>query len=835
MLRVGPAHAQHEDCMSPHRNQTSLTPPPVTIRTRLTADAVRWRCPLDWIPAETTEGVEPIEGIIGQDRAIKALKLGIEIQSPGYNVFVCGLSGTGKATTIKSLLEKIRPASPPLWDYCYVQNFADPDAPIALRLERGQGVVFRDAVREAVRILFERIPAMYQDSEFMRKRAQLMTEYAQKETDGLTEFEQSILEDGFVLGRVQDGQAIRPELLFKHGEQAVLITDLGGLVQQGAMTEDEATAIVEKYREHRTALQEALKQLMQTSREYQKLITELEHESLSMLVEAVFAELREAWPEGKVRDYIEQLVGSVFASIDMFKPKQDQEEPSEPPTEWTVNLVLDNSTAVDRPVVIETVPTYTNIFGTIERQQDENGFWFSDFTRIKPGSLLRADGGFLVLNAADALSEPYVWKTLQRVLLYRKHEMQSPEMLAQQPVSVVKPEPIDLDVKVILIGNNEIYSLMASYERDFKKIFKVKADFDYEMPVSATSAAQYAALVRKLITDEGLRHFESRAIAELYEHGCRLAGNRTRVTTQFSEIADIVREADYWCRQNSNRFVMAEHVRQAVRESRERHMLMEEKLLEMIEREMIFIDTDGERVGQVNGLAVYQGDRHAFGLPSRITAAVGAGKAGIINIEREARMSGSTHDKGMLILAGFMRSLFAQHAPITLSASISFEQSYSGVDGDSASSTEFYALLSALADVPIRQNFAVTGSVNQKGDIQPIGGVNEKIEGFYHVCRTRGLTGRQGVIIPHTNAGDLMLSHDVAEAIREGRFHIHSISRIEEGIELLTGVPAGERHADGGFTPDTIFARVARRLVELNRAALPHRKDDGFRPLAPEW
>ncbi len=821
--------------MPAHRAHAPHTQPPITIRTRLAADVVRWKCPLDWIPAETTEGVEPIEGIIGQDRAIKALKLGIEIQSPGYNVFVCGLSGTGKATTIKSLLEKIRPASPPLWDYCYVQNFTDPDTPVVLRFERGKGSAFRDAVGEAVHMLFEHIPALYQESEFLRKRTVLMNEYSQKETDMLTAFEQSILEDGFVLGRVQDGQAIRPELLYRHGEQTVLMSDLGTLIQSGAIDEVAATAIIDKYRVHRAALQETLKALMQTSREYQKLIADMEHESLSMLVEAAFAELRETWPEGKVQDYLSQLVGSVFESIDIFKPKSDQDQSVEPPTEWTVNLVLDNSTATDRPVIIETAPSFSNIFGTIERQQDENGLWFSDFTRIKPGSLLRADGGFLVLNAADVLTEPYVWKSLQRFLLYRKLEVQSPDMLAQQPISVVKPEPIDIDVKVILIGNNDIYSVMAGYERDFKKIFKVKADFDYEMPVSATSAAQYAALVRKLITDEGLRHFESRAIAELYEHGCRLAGGRMRVTTQFSEIADIVREADYWCRQNSNRFVMAAHVQQAVRESRERHMLTEEKLLDMIKREMIYIDTDGERIGQVNGLAVYQGDRYAFGLPTRITAAVGAGKAGIINIEREARMSGSTHDKGMLILTGYLRSLFAQVSPMTLSASISFEQSYSGVDGDSASSTELYALLSALADVPIRQNFAVTGSVNQKGDIQPIGGVNEKIEGYFQVCRTRGLTGRQGVIIPRQNADDLMLAHEPAEAIREGRFHVHAIHRIEEGIELLTGMPAGEHLVDGRFPVDSIFGRVARRLAELNRASLPRRKDDGFRPLAPEW
>ncbi len=803
-------------------HDTPLRPAPA--HHALPLEHLRWYCPPDMIPAETTENVEPIEGIIGQDRALKALKLGVELYSPGYNVFVCGLSGTGKATTIKTILEKIQPRKILTQDYCYVHNFEDPDRPVLLSFDRGLGCRFKKEIAEAMAMVRARIPGAFEEEEYLKKRQSYVDEYNAKEAQLFSAFEKQIEPDGFVLGRVQEGQSMHPEILVKINDKAVLMSDLPAAVMQELITKEDAEKLTARYREHKATLQEVFRKGMRLSREYQKMIADHEREVGEFFVNAIFEEIISEYDDEKVRAYQAQLINSVLDNIEQFKAHA--EDDAELPTEYEVNLVLDNMTSPSTPVVIETAPTFRNIFGTVERRQDSNGFWYTDFTMIKAGALLRADGGFLVINAADAMTEPGVWKNLQRVLLYRKLEIQSIEMFAQQSSSALKPEAIDVNVKVILIGNNEIYSLLSSYERDFKKIFKVKVDFDHEMPNTPLAVQQYTALIRKLISDEEMKHFDKRAIAGIVEYGARLVDSKKKLTTQFSEIADIVREANYWCQQNSNKYVTAEHVDKAITETRYRHSLYEEKLQELIDEDVILIDVEGARVGQINGLAVYGGDRFSFGKPTRITAAVSAGKAGIINIEREAKMSGRTHDKGMLILSGYFREQFAQNQPLSFTASISFEQSYSGIDGDSASSTEVYALLSALTELPIHQGIAVTGSVNQKGDIQPIGGVNEKIEGFFDVCVTRGLTGTQGVIIPEQNVKDLMLRSEVVDTVREGRFHIWAIAHIREGIELLTGVEAGTRGEDGSYPADTIFGRVERRLDTLYKNARKEKDEE---------
>ncbi|MCZ7555689.1 MAG: AAA family ATPase [Bacteroidia bacterium] len=793
---------------------------PASIHPELTVEDYRWYCPEEIIPAETTEEVEPIEGIIGQDRALRALKLGVELYSPGYNIFVCGLSGTGKATTIKTILEHIQPRICASRDLCYVNNFDDPDQPLLLIFDRGQGAHFRSEMAEVMRLVRERIPGIFEETEYLRNRQAFVEEYNRKETELFAAFERTIEPDGFLLGRVQEGQATHPELLVRLQDKAIMISDLPAAVQQNMLSKEDAEGLMEKYRQHRNSLQEIFRQGMLLNREYQRIINDHERQTASFYLVPMFQELLASYTDDSVQHYLNSVMESLLDNLEQFKSREDMSIPSE----YEVNLVLDNSATSVCPVIIETAPTFRNLFGTIERQQDTNGFFFSDFTMIKPGAVLRADGGFLVLNAADALSEPGVWKNLQRVLLYRKLEIQSIEMFTQQSVSAMKPQAIDVNLKVILIGNNEIYGLLNEYERDFKKIFKVKADFDYEMPNSELAVRQYTALVRKLITDESLKHFDKTAISSIVEYGARLVSSKKKVTTQFSEIADIVREANYWCMQNSNRYVTAEHVDKAIEETYNRHALYEEKLQEMIDEAVILIDTEGGKIGQINGLAVYGGERFSFGKPSRITASVSAGKAGIINIEREARLSGRTHDKGVLILSGYLREQFAQEHPLSFAASVSFEQSYSGVDGDSASSTEIYALLSALSGVPIRQYIAVTGSMNQKGDIQPIGGVNEKIEGFFDVCRRRGLRGCEGVIIPAQNVSDLMLKESVVQAAREGRFHIWAISNVREGIELLTGVAAGAADADGTYPEGSLFGRVQQRLRKLYELSKPLKK-----------
>jgi ATP-dependent Lon protease len=450
---------------------------------------------------------------------------------------------------------------------------------------------------------------------------------------------------------------------------------------------------------------------------------------------------------------------------------------------------------------------------------------------IRAGSLLEADGGYLVLNALDALVEPGVWKVLKRTLVNGLLEIQGvAEWLSPIVATALKPEPIPVKVKIILIGERYLYDLLYAYEEDFKKIFKVKADFDSEMNRTQESIAQYAGLLRKLCLEDTLHPFHRDAVAAVVEFGARRAGRQDKLSTRFSDVADLAREADYWAREEKSDVVRRSHVERAIAERIGRHNLIESKLQEMIEKNVLLIDVTGERVGQVNGLSVYDLGNYAFGKPVRITASTAMGRQGIINIEREANLSGRLHDKGMAILSGYLRQKFAQAKPLSLAASVCFEQSYSGVDGDSASSTEVYALLSSLAGLPIRQEIAVTGSVNQKGDIQPIGGVNEKIEGFFDVCKAKGLTGAQGVILPIENVPDLMLRPDVAEAVQAGRFHLYPVATVDEGIEILTGVKAGERQPDGAFEAGTVAALVDKRLAELAEGL----KEFEARPVSPD-
>jgi ATP-dependent Lon protease len=460
-----------------------------------------------------------------------------------------------------------------------------------------------------------------------------------------------------------------------------------------------------------------------------------------------------------------------------------------------VNLVVDNSDAKAVPVIIEKNPRYKNLFGTIEREVDRNGIWRSDFTHIKAGSLVQADGGYLVLNALDALTEPGVWVTLKRILRNRQIEIQPFDSGYPGSSSALKPAPIDLNVKVIMIGDSSMYQMLYEYDDDFKKIFKIRADFDTEMSNEAKSINSYVSFIKTLGEREGLTAFDPSGVCEIIEYGVRVAGKQNKLTTRFSVLADVLREANYWANQDGAARVGSAHVRKAVDERIERLRLVEEKIQEMIDDGSILIDTAGSVVGQVNGLSVYQMGEYEFGKPTRITVKTGTGRAGIINIEREASMSGPSHNKGVLILGGYLRARYAQKKPLVLSASIAFEQSYSGVDGDSASSAEIYAILSSLSGFGLDQGIAVTGSVNQHGDIQPIGGVNLKVEGFYDVCRARTLNGRQGVIIPAQNVRDLMLRHDVVEAVTKGLFRIYAVRTIDQGIALLTGTTAAKVHA----------------------------------------
>ncbi|MGA2720691.1 MAG: AAA family ATPase, partial [Candidatus Acidiferrales bacterium] len=544
----------------------------------------------------------------------------------------------------------------------------------------------------------------------------------------------------------------------------------------------------------------------------------------------VIEELKEKYSSTHIAEYLEEVRHHVLDNLEPFKEREGEEEqvPAEagpgpraergerdPFRVYGVNVILAHGEQETCPVIFETIPTYANLFGTVHRSYDTRGGWNSDFMDLRGGSLLRADGGFLVMYALDTLTETGVWRTLKRTLNHGKLEIQPVETFFPFSTAALKPEPIEVHAKIILIGDRDMYELLYDYEDDFKKIFKVRVEFDEEMKWDEEVLRQYGGRLRKLCDDEKLLPFDRTAVAAILEHGVRIAGRRGKITTRFFDLADLARESAYAARHNGTKVITAAHVKDALDAKIERHNLLESKIREMIEQNLLFIDTTGERVGQVNGLSVLEIGGYAFGKPVRITASAAIGKIGIINVERESNLSGRFHDKGVQIISGYIRRTFAQDKPLSLSASLCFEQSYSGVDGDSASSTEIYALLSALSGVPIRQEMAVTGSVNQQGDVQPIGGVNQKIEGFYDVCRLKGLTGTQGVLIPAENVDDLMLRDDVIEAVAKGQFHIYPVATIEQGIEILTGAPAGKRNASGKFEPESVFGKADARLSEM--------------------
>jgi len=628
------------------------------------------------------------------------------------------------------------------------------------------------------------------------------------------------------------GAVALPEIFPVLEGQMVPIEDVPKLVQEGKLETTTAEDLERKYEQFRQEFTVVYRKTLTLSRELASELSYLEQEGASVLVDGFIGELKEKYAVPQVAEYLEEVRHNILDNLDPFKEREGEEEPagsvpnegppkSSPPSDrdpfrvYGVNALLAHNEEDSSPVVFETTPTHPNLFGNIQRSYDSRGVWTSDFMDLRAGSVLRADGGFLIMYAMDALSETGVWRTLKRTLNHAKLEIQPMELFFPFGTSALKPEPIDLTVKIILIGDRSMYELFYAYEEEFKKIFKVRVEFDEEMDMSDDVIRQYSGRLRKLCEDEGLCPFDRSAVATLIEYGVRLAGRRNKVTARFTDLADLAREACYIARQKGQAPVTAAHLTSAIEAKVERHNLIETKIREMIADGTLLIDTEGSRGGQVNGLSVLEIGGYAFGKPVRITASAALGKAGLINIEREANLSGHLHDKGMHIIAGYLRSLFAQDKPLSLAASICFEQSYSGVDGDSASSSEIYALLSALSGLPLRQDIAVTGSVSQQGEVQPIGGVNQKIEGFYDVCHIRGLSSTQGVLIPVENVEDLMLRDDVIEAVAAGKFHVHPVARIEEGIEILTGVPAGERDARGYFTPETVFSRVNQRLREM--------------------
>ncbi len=783
-----------------------------------------WRCNPRSLRVKSSAEIKPSREIIGQERALRALRVGLAMNHFGYNIFVTGLSGTGRTTTIKRLLHEFETKQGELRDHCYVYNFKHPDMPLAITLPAGQGRGLKEDMANLVRDLVRDLPSLYESQRFQLARKDVVSHFQERQRSVLLDFEKKVKEKGFELVQVQVGNIMRPDIVPVVGEKATNLEELDSMVQKGEFSRED----FEKLREIQSGLEQQMatvfRELRNIEKKVQQSLEEVEERLVMPLVDEGIEVLKATYESKKVHSYLEDVRTHIKTNLDRFQKAPQQPQAPSPPEgtdaepeeddflEYQVNLLVDNSGTEHVPIVVETNPRYKNIFGTVERVMERGGVWKTDFTQIKPGALLQADGGYLVLYALDMLLEPGVWQDLKRTLRTGKIEIHPDEPIYGFAPTGMKPEAIDLKIKVITIGDSEIYQLLYLRDDDFKKIFKIRADFDYEMPREASAVTQYLRFIKMVSDDEHLKPFDREALAALVEFGVRIAGNQRKLSTRFNILADVVREANYWAEMELTMTVERRHVAKAIEERIYRVKLIEDKIQELITEGVIMIDTDGAVVGQVNGLSVYDTGEHAFGKPSRITAKTSLGRAGVINIERESEMSGPTHNKGVAILSGYLRSKFAQNKPLIVSASITFEQSYSGVDGDSASSTEIYAILSSLADVPLRQDIAVTGSVNQKGEIQPIGGVNLKIEGFFDVCKERGLTGTHGVLIPKANVPDLMLRSDVLDAVKKKRFHIFAISTIEEGIEILTGRKAGHLRADGSFEPRTVFGRADDRL-----------------------
>lgn len=786
----------------------------------LKPEELRWKCNPDIFEFESTEDIEPIEGILGQERALKAIRLGVDLRSPGYNIYIAGLSGSGKATTIKKMLEKITAKCPELHDYAYVNNFKDPDQPMLLKFPKGRAKEFRQDLQSAIEILKQRIPLALESDLYLTRKKNLVDEYNQKEQELMNAFDNELRKKGFSLGQIKVGEAIRPDILPLIDGNPVPIFQIEDLVNQNKLTKEQAQEIIRHYQDNQQDLQLLFKKGLKISQEFQEKLQQLERESAEVIVKGIFEGLKEKYGSNSVLNFLNQVEENILNNIQIFKGVKPLGETTHQGVEidyfsdYDVNIILDNSETEECPVIIETNPTYVNLFGTIERVSDGHGGWYSDYTNIKAGSLLKANSGYLVLNVLHLFEEPGVWKTLKRVLTYNKLEIQESPFLFSISSTSLKPQPIDIDTKVILIGSQIIYSYLSEREYDFKKMFKVKADFDYEINRTDHNIQEYAKVIKKLIKEENLLEFDKSAIAYLMEISAIFAGRQDKLNTRFSRIADVMREASFWAKDDGQKIVSDYHVQKAYRMAKDRHGMLESKITEMYKDNLILIDTQGERVGQINGLAVYDADFYSFGRPTRITATVSLGSGAIINVEREAGMSGRHYNKGVLIISGYFRETFGQDMPLSFNANLVFEQSYGMVEGDSASCTEIFALLSVLSNLPLKQSIAVTGSLNQKGDVQPIGGVNEKIEGFYDICKLQGLTGTQGVIFPVQNIRDLMLKEEVIDAVKKGTFHLYPISRVEEGIEILTGVKAGRKTAKG-YEVGSVFYLVEKRIKEL--------------------
>ncbi len=795
----------------------------------LDATQLRYTCDASSFSFESTAELEPLDRIIGQERAVDALKLGLGIKDVKnrYNIYVAGDPGTGKMSAVEHFLTQASAAEAQPPDLCYVHNFDNPYRPRYLELPAGKGCQLRTDLESDIDRLKREIPKVFESDEFKARSKKINDRYGERRTTLLDEMEKRARGLGFAVQRTPIGINTLP--LHDNGEPL-------SQEEYAALPEEKREEIREHQGQVQTLIQEQLQEVARLDEEREAEIKKLAREAVLFMIEPHFAHLKDRY-EGldKVLAFLESVKRDVVENLDSFQnsgaakktPFPFSIPQADPFKKYAVNVLVDNAKTEGAPVVVEQNATYPNLFGLIERRV-QMGVAITDFTMIKPGTLHRANGGYLVLNANNLFRLGLSWEALKIALKRREIHIEDPwQMLGYSTTEGLRPEPVPFRIKLVIIGSPYIYEILYHYDEDFSKLFNVKADFGIEMDRTPEREQEMAQFLGVCCTeDPSIIPFEPSGVAKMIEYATELTGDQKKLSCQFGNLVSIVKEASYWARTDGSERVSGDHVKKALDKRDFRHDRIDAKIREMIERGTIFVDTEGERAGQLNGLAVLQMGDYTFGKPSRITASVHAGKTGLVDIEREAKLGGKTHTKGIMILKGFLGERFAQERPLSFSASLAFEQSYSMIDGDSASSTELYAILSALADAPIRQGLAVTGSVNQKGEIQPIGGVNEKIEGFYRVCKAKGLTGEQGALIPTANVDNLMLCEEVVEAVEAGRFHIYPVSTVEEGIEVLTGVPSGERREDGTYPEDSLFGRAAARLEAIHEVMKAARKEE---------
>ncbi len=788
---------------------------------KISPDKLYRRCDPGSFTFDRTDTIVDLPLTIGQEKALKSLDFGLNMDSQGFNIFAIGESGTGKMSTVMYMLEKKAEDEKTPADWCYVYDFSDADSSIALSFEPGQGAVFQKEIDEMLKVLKIEIPKAFESKEYETQKSKIIDEFQQKQTEYLTRLDTEAKERGFTVRRTPTGVLIVP--IKESGEM---------------MAKEEFDALdpkaKKKIEETGRLFQEKLNDVVRILREAEKIVREMVTRLDRMVAMDLVGPMvdhikKKCGSQEKVAKYLDDVREDILSHLDDFKVTEEQPSPipfmKVPKPEnnlarYAVNVIVNNGERKGAPVVYESNPTYLNLFGKMEFKV-QYGIASTDFTMIKAGSLHKANGGYLVIDAGELLRNPFSYEALKRAL--KNREIRVEDVLEQYRMistAGLKPQAIPLNAKIILVGNPYLYYVLHAYDEDSRELFKVKADFDSRMDRTQENVDKYAMYVAHCQKEENLLPFDNTAVARLVEMGSRFADDQDKLSTRFSDIADLIREAHYWAKKDAGGggTVKGEHVTQAVREKIERVNRIEERMREMMLDDTIIVNTQGEKVGQVNGLAVLDIGDYSFGKPSRITAKTFMGRSGVVNLERETKMSGKIHEKAILIITSYLGAKYAVRKPISLSASIAFEQLYEMIEGDSATCAELYALLSSISGVPLKQNFAVTGSMDQNGDVQPIGGVNQKIEGFFHLCKMRGLDGSNGVIIPGRNARNLVLSEDVREAVEKGLFNIYTIDRMEEGLEILTGMKAGELQADGTYPEDTINFLVERRLTEISEA-----------------